>query len=89
VGSFEHPLNLSIAVTRELPSVYHKATQGLLEAMGEHLSDKLIAFYCNGDIKDVREIEAHLLQCGECARKVSDVICADVNTKRKQSRPII
>ena len=50
--------------------------------MAAHLSDELLASYCDGKIQDVDEIEAHLLECGGCARKVSDIICSDVLAKR-------
>ena len=53
----------------------------------EHPSDELLESYCHGDLNHLAQIEAHILHCRECARKVQHIIRLEL-TKQRMSPPM-
>ena len=47
----------------------------------EHPSEELLEAYCYGDLNHLAQIEAHILDCSACARKVSQFVRDEVNKR--------
>ena len=54
----------------------------------EHPSEELLESYCHGDLNHLADIEAHILNCRVCARKVSETVRAEVNNRDVRPSPI-